>query len=114
MDRDAGALYRGARLQVALDATASRTGALAEREREFLDASRAARDAEEHAVAAAAARQVRVNRRLRGQLVAIAVALVIALIGGFVALDQARRGGAGAADRHGPGAGVGVGREPRR
>ncbi|MGH9273374.1 MAG: WD40 repeat domain-containing protein, partial [Acidimicrobiales bacterium] len=44
--------------------------------------------AEAHAAAAAAARQVRVNRRLRTQLVAIAVALVIALIGGFVALDQ--------------------------
>lgn len=88
VDRDLGALYRGARLQVALDATASRTGTLAYAEREFLDASCAARDEEEHVVAATAARQVRVNRRLRAQLVAIAVALVIALGGGVVALDQ--------------------------
>ena len=88
VDRDPGALYRGARLQVALDATASRTGTLASAEREFLDASCAARDEEEHAVAATAARQVRVNRRLRAQLVAIGVALVIALVGGVVALDQ--------------------------
>jgi WD40 repeat protein len=88
VDRDPGALYRGARLQVALDATAPRTGTLAQAEREFLDASVAARDEEEHAVGAAAARQVRVNRRLRAQLVAIAVALVIALVGGVVALDQ--------------------------
>ena len=46
LDRDPGALYRGARLQVALDATASRSATLADREREFLDASREARDAE--------------------------------------------------------------------
>ncbi len=88
VDRDPGALYRGARLQVALDATADRAGALAPAEREFLDASCAARHEEEDAVAAAAARQVRVNRRLRAQLVAIALALVIALVGGVVALDQ--------------------------
>lgn len=88
VDRDPGALYRGARLQVALDATASRTGTLTRTEQEFLDASCAARDEEDHAVAAAAARQVRVNRRLRSQLVGIGVALVIALVGGVVALDQ--------------------------
>ena len=37
-------------------------------------------------------RQARANRRLRIQLAAIAVALVVALVGGFVALDQRRDG----------------------
>ena len=67
LDRDPGALYRGARLQVALDATASRPPTLAERSASSCDASREARDAEEHAGGdGRGVRQVRVNRRLRG------------------------------------------------
>lgn len=88
LDRDPGGLYRGARLQLALDSLDSAT--LAPQDREFLDASRAARAAEEREAAAQIERQARANRRLRRQLLVIGVALVVALIGGFVALDQRR------------------------
>ena len=90
LHRDHGALYRGARLQVALDVAAVRAGSIPSVEQEFLDASREARDAETHEAEASSIRQARNNRRLRVQLVVIACALVIALIGGFVAVDQRR------------------------
>jgi WD40 repeat protein/DNA-binding SARP family transcriptional activator len=89
LGRDPGALYRGARLQVALDTLDVET--LAAQERELLDASRAAREAEEQETAVRLDRQARANRRLRAQLVVIAVALVVALVGGFVAVDQRRQ-----------------------
>ena len=57
-------------------------------EREFLEAGLEARAVEEREAAARAQHQVKANRRLRRQLVAIGVALVVALIGGFVAVDQ--------------------------
>ena len=88
LDRDPGALYRGARLQVVLDLTEGRPGHPTESEQAFLAASRQAQDREEREAAEAADRQVRANRRLRLQLGIIAVALVIALIGGLVAFDQ--------------------------
>ncbi|MDQ3738481.1 MAG: winged helix-turn-helix domain-containing protein [Actinomycetota bacterium] len=88
LGRDPGALYRGTRLGVALDAIEGRADALPEREREFLDASRQERDREQRQEAERVSRQARANRRLRFQLAAIAVALVVALVGGFVALDQ--------------------------
>ena len=86
LDLDSGALYRGARLQVALD-TLDRT-TLGEREQAFLDASGAARDAEERDTAARIERTAHDNRRLRRQLVVTGVALVVALAGGAVAVDQ--------------------------
>jgi len=86
VDHDPGALYRGARLQVACDVLGS--SPLSPHERAFLDASRAARDADEEEVAARSARQARANRRLRAQLAVIAVALVVALVGGALAVDQ--------------------------
>ena len=88
LGRDPGALYRGARLQVALDVADARGPSLTPVERDFVDASREARDREEQEAATAAARQIRANRRLRTQLVVIAVALVVALVGGVVAFDQ--------------------------
>ena len=57
-------------------------------ERDFVAASREERDREEAAETQRVARQARANRRLRAQLVVIGVALVVALVGGFVAVDQ--------------------------
>jgi WD40 repeat protein len=87
---DPGALYRGARLEVAFDVTRGRPDSLPELERDFLDASRDEQDREQRQAAEHTQRQARANRRLRIQLAAIAIALVVALIGGFIALDQRR------------------------
>jgi WD40 repeat protein/DNA-binding SARP family transcriptional activator len=70
--RDAGELYRGARLAAALDWSESADG-LNRLEREFLQESRAA--------------AVRSTRRLRSLLAAALVLLVLALIAGVVALE---------------------------
>ena len=91
LDRDPGTLYRGARLDVALDVASGRSGGLPPLEREFLDTSRSERDREQQEEADRIARQARANRRLRIQFVAIAVALVVALVGGLLALDQRRQ-----------------------
>lgn len=88
LGRDSGALWRGARLDVTLDNPALRPGELPEPEREFLEVSREVRDRERLEEAARIARQARANRRLRWQRAAIGVALVVALVGGFIALDQ--------------------------
>ena len=90
LGRDPGALYRGARLQVALELASGRVGELPPAEQEFLDASRDERDREQQDETERIARQARANRRLRLQLAAIGVALVVALVGGFIALDQRR------------------------
>jgi WD40 repeat protein/DNA-binding SARP family transcriptional activator len=90
LDRDPGALFRGARLEITLDDPALRVSDLPELEREFLAASAAARDREKREAAAQVARRARDNRRLRLQRGAIAGALVVALVGGFIALDQRR------------------------
>jgi WD40 repeat protein/DNA-binding SARP family transcriptional activator len=90
LGRDPGALYRGARLQVALELAGDRVGELPRAEQEFLDASRDERDREQQDETERIARQARANRRLRLQLAAIAIALVVALVGGFIALDQRR------------------------
>jgi WD40 repeat protein/DNA-binding SARP family transcriptional activator len=90
LERDPGALYRGARLEVALDVAEARPDDLPALEREFLDASRDERDRQQREEAERTARQARANRRLRIQLAAIAVALVVALVGGFIAVDQRR------------------------
>jgi hypothetical protein len=81
LDRDPGALYRGARLETVLSQVEAREDALPATTREFLAASRAARDEEARREAERVTRQARANRRLRLQLVALAVALVIALVG---------------------------------
>lgn len=88
LDRDPGALYRGTRLQVALDVAQARGDLLPELDRAFMAASRQARDEEDQEEAARIERQARANRRLRAQLGVIAVALVVALVGGYVAVDQ--------------------------
>ena len=88
VDRDPGALYRGAQLQVAIEVADARGGHLPPSEGEFVAASGEARDREEAAETQRVARQARANRRLRAQLVVIGVALIVALVGGFVAVDQ--------------------------
>ncbi|RYP87714.1 hypothetical protein EKO23_04790 [Nocardioides guangzhouensis] len=91
LGRDPGSLYRGARLEITLDNAGFGTADLPEPEREFLETSKDARDLERQEAADAITRQVRANRRLRWQRAAIAVALVVALVGGFIALDQRRQ-----------------------
>lgn len=87
LERDPSGLYRGARLQVALDVTNGGDD-LSDLEQDFLAAGVEERDRERRTAEEVAARQARANRRLRVQLVAIGAALVIALVGGIVALDQ--------------------------
>jgi WD40 repeat protein/DNA-binding SARP family transcriptional activator len=91
LDHDAGALYRGARLDTALQLADRGARALPPRQREFLDASRTERDREGQREADQVARTARANRRLRAQLVALAVALVGALVVGLVAVGQRNR-----------------------
>jgi len=82
--RPAGDLYRGARLSAALDWSAEHPKQLNTVERDFLEASWTANEA-------AAARQRRMNRRLRLLVAGIGVLLVAAIGAGIVASLQARR-----------------------
>ena len=84
LDRDPGALFRGARLATTGDWATANDPELNQLEREFLIASRQASERE-------AERQRRTNRRLRGLLVGTAVFLVVALVAGALALIQRGR-----------------------
>lgn len=87
--RDEGALYRGGRLERALELAADGVHErLPELELEFLQASQALRDREEAEAQRRIDEQARANRRLRAQLAVIAVALVLALVVGFLAIEQ--------------------------
>jgi WD40 repeat protein len=88
LDRDGDALYRGTKLETTVELLGARTNALPEAAGEFLDASRAARDQRRAREHERIAHQARTNRRLRRQLAALGVATIIAIVGGFVALDQ--------------------------
>ena len=88
LDRDPGALYRGTRLDTALQLAGGRAGALPPLEREFVEASRAERDRQREREVEQLRRTARANRRLRAQLVALAFALVAALVVGVVAVRQ--------------------------
>ncbi|MFF7647512.1 hypothetical protein [Streptomyces canus] len=86
LDRDAGVLYRGTRLAQAEELFSGRPqDDLAELERAFLDASRAARDAEREAGARAA-------RRTRLLTVGLSAFLVLALAAGLLAWQRDRAG----------------------
>jgi WD40 repeat protein/DNA-binding SARP family transcriptional activator len=91
LGRDPGALWRGARLEITLDDAGLQHVDLPEPEREFLQTSKDARDRERREAVERIARQARANRWLRWQRAAIAGALVVALVGGFIALDQRRQ-----------------------
>jgi DNA-binding SARP family transcriptional activator/WD40 repeat protein len=86
-----GDLYRGSRLEAAIESVAGDGRTVSDLEREYLDAGRAARDAD-----VVAAR--RTARRLRGLLTAVGIALVLTLTLGAVAFVQRRRADEAATD----------------
>jgi WD40 repeat protein/DNA-binding SARP family transcriptional activator len=82
--RDAGDLYRGARLAAALEFAAEHPDGMDRLEREFVAASRFEADRE-------AGRQRAQNRRLRALLVGAGVLLVLTVVAGVVALVGQQR-----------------------
>ena len=88
VERDEGALYRGARLEAALELAEPDFERLPPIEQEFLTASATLRDREAIEARQRADRQQRANRRLRVQMGIIAAALVVAMAVGFLAIDQ--------------------------
>ena len=88
LERDPGALYRGARLDVALQLAQEGARNLPAQEREFVEASLAELERERQHELEQLEHTVRANRRLRVQLAALAVALVAALVVGAVAVNQ--------------------------
>jgi WD40 repeat protein/DNA-binding SARP family transcriptional activator len=92
LDRDPGALYRGARLASVLEwQAAAPATALTPLERGFVESSRALQEAETEAADARFREQTRANRRLRRLLAGIGLALVIAVTAGVIALVQRNR-----------------------
>ena len=87
--RPPGELYRGSRLEAAIEAADVDGRPVSGLEREYIDAGQAARDAD-----FVAAR--RTTRRLRRLLVGVAIALVLALVGGALAIAQQHRARASA------------------
>jgi WD40 repeat protein/class 3 adenylate cyclase len=79
--RDAGELYRGARLAMTLDWASTRADELNDSERGFLAESRSDADRE-------AERQQRSNRRLRALLAGLSIVLLCAVAAGVIALVQ--------------------------
>jgi len=90
-------LYRGIRLARVLDWQQLGRTALTDTEREFLDLSRHAAEAEERTVAERARVQARLIRRLRIVLGGAAVLLVLALVAGILAAVQSNRANENAA-----------------
>ena len=88
LNREPGELYRGSRLEDALAWRTDHPGDLNPLEGEFLDASRQLRDAEQHAAQERVRHRLKQNRRLRVALGVVALALVGAIVGAVVALDQ--------------------------
>lgn len=87
-DRDPGELYRGGRLDAALEWSDGRETELATDEREFLDASRDLREAEAATREEQAAQRERQHRRLRRSFALLALVAVTALIATAVALRE--------------------------
>lgn len=91
LDRAPSELYRGTRLDTAVEWRDADRPDLTELEHEFLDASMDAADTERRTLEAEARRQARQNRRLRELLGAAAVFLALSLAAGTVALSQRNR-----------------------
>ena len=91
MGRPDSELYRGVRLDQAVDWRDRATPDLNTLERTFLAASRTERDRQRQREADQLKRTARANRRLRAQLAALGIALVVALVVGVVAVGQRDR-----------------------
>jgi WD40 repeat protein len=91
-------LYRGSRLEAALDWRQRSTPDLTPVESAYLDASAALARAEEVAVAQRARDQALQNRRLRVAVGGIAAGLVLALVAGALAVQRSREATRAAAD----------------
>lgn len=85
LGRPNGELYRGARLDVALEWRATTTPDLTAVEDDFLDAAQAQREADEDQLAQRAARDARQNRRLRAALAGAVAVLVLAIVAASLA-----------------------------
>jgi DNA-binding SARP family transcriptional activator/class 3 adenylate cyclase/WD40 repeat protein len=88
---DPSELYRGTRLGAAVDWATGHADELSHGERAFIAASRAQSEQELADAQRQAADRARANRRLRAQMVALAVALVVAVLVGSVAVNQRKR-----------------------
>ena len=88
---DPSELYRGTRLGAATDWAAGHDDELSQAEGAFLDTSQAQSEQELADARRQATDRARANRRLRIQLGAIAIALVVALVVGIVAVNQRKR-----------------------
>lgn len=84
-------LYRGARLETALEWRERTHPVLAEGEVAFLDASAAYAESEERRRTAELAAQKRSNRQLRGALAGVVGLLVLALVAGSLAVVRGRQ-----------------------
>ena len=85
-------LYRGARLETALEwRDQASTPDLTDIEAAFLDASAELAESEQRALAAAAERESRSNRRLRRMIGALALLLVVSLVAGGIALRSSHQ-----------------------
>ena len=81
-------LYRGARLEAALEWRATTSPDLTEPEQAFLDASVSEAARERDRLAEQARAQTRQNKRLRRSLAGVAVLLVAAMVAGVLAYQQ--------------------------
>jgi DNA-binding SARP family transcriptional activator len=88
LGRPTSELYRGARLEAALEWRAATSPDLSDQEAAFLDASVAVATSEREQLAERARQQGRQNRRLRGALIGVAILLVGAIVGGVLAYQQ--------------------------
>ena len=93
MNRPDSELYRGTRLAKALEWRDQAHPDLTATEIEFLDASRVLAEAEEQEAAEHVLRQKRINRRLRGLLVGVALLTVAALVATAIAVNQRTQSG---------------------
>jgi DNA-binding SARP family transcriptional activator/WD40 repeat protein len=86
-------LYRGARLEAALEWRDAAAPDLTALEAAFLDESSVQAASEREALAQRSRHQARQNRRLRGLLTAAALLLVVSLVAGIVAVQRGRETG---------------------